>query len=222
MKRKIPRGKGYDKAATLSHLRKMVKGGIFVTDYVKQAGLKLDTFMLAVQEYADPKWIESTRKWASHPLTSGDPKLITAQCVQCQESYWPSKQGTKFCSSYCGGLYRKDQGYFGGRRSETVGLAEAVCQLCRRLVERGLSSHHIYGKQNDVANEFLLALCKGCHAIVSDLALKTWCGDEGKLGKLIWLAFTQRNGAALLKDRKDEGTGAMVSVSFHIVPYGIS
>ena len=222
MKRKIPRGKGYDKAAVLGHLRKMAKDGIFVTGYVKQAGLKLDTFMLALQDYADPKWIESTRKWVSHPLTSGDPKLITEICQQCSDPYWPTKQGTKFCSSYCGGLYRKDQEYFGGRRNETVGLKEAVCQLCGRLVERGLSSHHIYGKQNDVANEFLLALCKGCHQIVSDLALKTWCGDDVKLAKLIWLAYTQRNGAEMLRLRKDEFRGWVVEVSFQAALYETS
>lgn len=215
MKRKIPRGKGYDKAAVLGHLRKMAKDGISVTDYVKQAGLKLDTFMLAVTTY-------DCIRPLNRDLIIGDPKLIVEECVQCQDPYWPTKQGTKFCSSYCGGLYRKDQEYFGGRRNETIGLKEAVCQLCGRLVERGLSSHHIYGKQNDVANEFLLALCKGCHQIVSDLALKTWCGDDVKLAKLIWLAYTQRNGSEMLHLRKDEFRGWVVEVSFQAALYETS
>lgn len=211
MARKIPRGKGYDKAATLSHLKKMIKGGIFVTDYVKQAGLKLDTFMLAAGTHGFPE--------INHHLVAGDPKLIWQKCEQCEADYWPSRQGTRFCSNYCGGLYRKDQEYFGGRRSETKGLAEAVCQLCQRHVDRGLSSHHIYGKANDTANEFLLALCSGCHSVVSDLALKKWIGDTDIVAKLIWLANTQRNGAEALALRQKSNLGIRVEVSFHKASY---
>lgn len=214
MTRKIPRGKGYDKAATLGHLRKMVKGGIFVTDYVKQAGLKLDTFMLAlVQYHLKPDG------WPHYPVIADDAKLITAQCGYCNEVYWPTKQGTKWCSSYCGNAYRKDQDYFGGRRKDTVGLSEAVCQLCRRHVDKGLSSHHIYGKANDVGNAFLLALCSGCHSVVSELARKIWIGDTDIVAKLIWLANTQRNGKEALDLRRDKGLGIRVEVSFHRAQY---
>lgn len=211
MTRKIPRGKGYDKAATLGHLRKMVKGGIFVTDYVKQAGLKLDTFILAAGLYGAPE--------INHHLVGADPKLIHAQCGYCNETYWPTKQGTKWCSSYCGNAYRKDQDYFGGRRKDTVGLSEAVCQLCRRHVDKGLSSHHIYGKANDVENAFLLALCSGCHSVVSELARKVWIGDTDIVAKLIWLANTQRNGKEALDLRRDKGLGIRVEVSFHRAQY---
>lgn len=211
MTRKLPRGKGYDKAATLGHLRKMVKGGIFVTDYVKQAGLKLDTFMLAAGLYGAPE--------INHHLVGGDPKLIHAQCGYCNEVYWPTKQGTKWCSSYCGNAYRKDQDYFGGRRKDTVGLSEAMCQLCRRHVDKGLSSHHIYGKANDVENAFLLALCSGCHSVVSELARKIWIGDTDIVAKLIWLANTQRNGKEALDLRRDRGLGIRVEVSFHRAQY---
>lgn len=214
MVRKIPRGKGYDKAATLRHLKKMVQGGIFVTDYVKANGLKLDTFMLAIQTY-DPHQLG---RLPCHVIQN-DPKLITQNCEQCAELYWPSKKGTRFCSPYCGNLWRKDQEYFGGKRSSTKGLAEGVCQLCARSVESGLSSHHIYGKANDPDNEFLLALCKGCHAVVSELALKKWVGDQGALGKLIWLAYTQRFGADLIKARKEDRIGMWVKVSFSPASY---
>lgn len=219
MPRKLPRGKGYDKAATLGHLRKMVKGGIFVTDYVKQAGLKLDTFMLAIDKYNNSSFVESTMMYACHPLVVSDPKLITTQCGYCDEVYWPTKQGTKWCSSYCGNAYRKDQDYFGGRRKDTVGLSEAVCQLCRRHVGKGLSSHHIYGKANDVENAFLLALCSGCHSVVSELARKVWIGDTDIVAKLIWLANTQRNGKEALDLRQKSNLGIRVEVSFHRAQY---
>lgn len=211
MVRKIPRGKGYDKAATLRHLKKMVQGGVFVTDYVKANGLKLDTFMLAAGTYDDGAHV-------SHRLVAGDPKLITQNCEQCAELYWPSKKGTRFCSPYCGNLWRKDQEYFGGKRSGTVGLDERVCQLCQRHVDKGLSSHHIYGKSNDPGNDFLLALCSGCHAIVSDLALKTWVDRPEVLQKLIWLAVTQRQGERWIRERSD-GWGFFVEVKLLACPY---
>lgn len=212
MSRKIPRGKGYDKAAILSHLKKMVKGGIFVTAYVKQAGLHLDTFMLAAGLHDDGSHV-------SHWLVAGDPKLITQTCEECQDTYWPSRQGSRFCSSYCSNRARTDKDYFGGNRKLTVGLEEGVCQLCKRPVQSGLSSHHIYGKANDEGNEYLLALCKGCHAIVSELALKKWCADPEVLGKLIWLAVAQRNGAESLSLRREHKRGITVNVAFYPAIY---
>lgn len=215
MVRKIPRGKGYDKAATLKHVKAMLEGGTPVTAYVKAAGLKLDTFMLAIRTHTG--LLNGSIRTES---VNGDPKLITAICEECSDYYWPARKGSRFCSSYCGNLYRKDQEYFGGRRNETVGLKESVCQLCQRTVGKGLSSHHIYGKSNDVGNDHLLALCKGCHAIVSDLALKTWCDDPEKLQRLILLAYTQRHGADCLRAKQEKGLQVQVGVVFgvHVSP----
>lgn len=213
MNRRIPRGKGYDKAATLAHLKKMSKGGMFVTDYVKQAGLKLDTFMLALTLHSFERGT-----WP-YELIQKDPKLIQAECEQCRDPYWPTRKGTRFCSSYCSNMFRTDREYFGGKRNSTVGLQDSVCQLCERTVKSGLSSHHIYGKANDTENEYLLALCKGCHSIVSDLALKTWAGNSRCLERLLWLAYTQRNGNDLIALRKEEGMGVTVTVSFSLTPY---
>lgn len=216
MARKIPRGKGYDKAATLGHLRKMVKSGTNVTDYVKQEGLSLDTFMLAVRHYDE--WALIENKYISH-----DPKLVTKHCEECKGSFWPIRPTVaRFCSTTCRARFARDQEYFGGRRQETKGLAEAVCQLCQRHVDKGLSSHHIYGKSNDTANEYLLALCSGCHSAVSDLALKKWIGDTAIVAKLIWLANTQRNGAEALALRQNSNLGIRVEVSFHKANYGQS
>lgn len=220
MARKIPRGKGYDKAATLSHLRKMVKGGIFVTDYVKASGLHLDSFMLAATSYAKPDYIESTSSFIDNPCITEDPKLITKECEECHAPFWPVRASiARFCSTTCRARYTRDQEYFGGRRKETKGFAESVCQLCYRYVDKGLSSHHIYGKSNDTENEFLLALCSGCHSVVSDLALKKWIGDTDIVGKLIWLANTQRNGAEALALRQKSSLGIRVEVSFHKASY---
>lgn len=215
MNRRIPRGQGYNKVAILRHLKQMVKGGTFVTQYCRDNGLKVDSFILAVERYDD------AGAW-SYELIRDDPKFIQETCTQCKEEYWPSRKGTKFCSSYCSNMFRTDREYFGGNRNSTVGLQDSVCQLCQRHVEKGLSSHHIYGKANDVDNEYLLALCKGCHSIVSDLALKNWAGNSRCLEKLLWLAYTQRNGKDLIALRKEEGMGITVTVSFSLTPYGRS
>jgi hypothetical protein len=184
--RKIPRGKGYDKAATLKHWKTVCKSGAFVPAYVKEHGLHLDTFMLAVMTYC-PHLV--------HPSQFPYNQV----CEYCKEVYWPSRKGTQYCSKKCGNDASTDRNYFGGKRQTTVGLAEGVCRLCGRSVQKGLSSHHLYGKNNDPGNDHLLALCRGCHAIVSDLALKTWCDDPRALERLIVLAVSQRQGAELEK-----------------------
>jgi len=56
--------------------------------------------------------------------------------------------------------------YFGGNRLNTIGLISKTCQLCMRKVEKGLSSHHIIGKEKDPENQYLIALCSGCHKLV--------------------------------------------------------
>lgn len=195
--RKIPRGKGYDKAAVLSHLKKMIRDGVYVTEYVKQNDLKIDPFMLAVGQYCVGGG--DLTAMANHWLVGGDPKLIWQECEYCKEIYWPSRKGTLYCSKKCGSDASTDRNYFGGKRQTTIGLAERVCGLCKRTVQKGLSSHHLYGKANDPGNDHLLALCRGCHAIVSDLALKTWCDDPRALERLIVLAISQRQGAELVQ-----------------------
>lgn len=209
MVRKLPRAKGYDKAATLRHLKQMVKSGTFVTEYVKANGLKLDTFMLALRKY-----MESADKKAVYDLCELDPKLIQQHCEECNEPYWPSRRGTKFCSPSCGRKHKTDATYFGGRRKDTVGLAEGVCQLCSRHVDKGLSSHHVFGKANDPENKHLLALCRGCHQIVSELALKKWCTDPVVLAKLVMLSCLQRDGAYWVDKTSQLG----VSVVFTLDP----
>lgn len=199
--RKLPRGKGYDKAATLKHLKAMVKGGVPVTEYVKANGLKLDTFMLALFTH---------HAHLLHPSHVDDPKLIQASCEQCGETFWHTRKGVRFCSPKCGKDKRVDDTYFGGKRKSTAGLAESVCGLCRRQVTKGLSSHHVFGKANDPGNDHLLALCRGCHEVVSALALKKWVANEEALERLIVLAVSQRFGSMLIM-------GAPVSVQVNVV-----
>lgn len=183
----------------------MVKGGIFVTQYAKQAGLSVDLLMLAIETY-------DLGRQGSIPLyvIAHDPKLNQNECVECHEPFWPARKTAQFCSSRCGSAYRRDQQYFGGRRRQTSGWAESMCGLCLRTVTSGLSSHHIFGKANDPQNEHLLALCKGCHQAVSMLALKKWVSDTQALERLIVLAISQAQGASLVP------SGCEVSVSVDV------
>lgn len=207
MARKIPRGKGYDKAAVLKHLNAMFKGGSFVTQYVKANGLKLDMFMLAAQ-------LHLGKDGSFHPMEAqitGDPRLIVKACEECGETFWPVRKTARFCSPKCSSTHSRDQNYFGGKRRETLGLAEGVCGLCLRRTESGLSSHHLFGKGNDPGNDHLLALCKGCHQMVSALALRKWCDDPLALGRLIVLGVSQRYGKTLVNAQ--EGVAVEVLIS---------
>lgn len=191
----------------------MRKDGSFVTDHVKANGLKLDTFMLAVHTYADPKLVEPTWYFLTLPCIAADPKLIAKACEECGETFWPVRKTARFCSSKCSSAFKRDQDYFGGRRKTTLGLAAGVCGLCLRKAESGLSSHHIFGKDNDPANEHLLALCKGCHQVVSILALKKWVDDPGCLERLIVLAISQRQGATLVNAQDSLAVEVLISTS---------
>src|SRR5687767_9105483 len=100
MSRKIPRGKGYDKAAVTRHWKQLTRDGISVTQYVKDNGLHLDTFMLAAVTHC-PTLIHHSQMPFSQP------------CGYCQDVYWPSKKGTKWCSPKCGKDAGVDERYFG-------------------------------------------------------------------------------------------------------------
>lgn len=204
MARKIPRGKGYDQVSIRKHWRVVLADGLPVAKYARANGLRVDTFMLALKHHLP---MEIDQYLVSRPELFP----TTVPCQYCGDAFYPSTKAAKFCGTKCGRDSRTDKEYFGGNRRNTIGLKEGVCGLCQRSTVKGLSSHHLYGKSNDTANEHLLALCKGCHAIVSDLALKTWCDDAEKLERLILLASTQRFGENWMR-RRTQGLQLSVQV----------
>ena len=59
------------------------------------------------------------------------------KCPYCNEDFWPLTNKQVFCSRRCADTNRVDQSYFGGRRKETIGLNEGICQLCNQHKHKG-------------------------------------------------------------------------------------
>lgn len=187
-RKKIPRGAGYDKASMKRHIRALETSGLTMTRYARSQGMTPTMFVRALEEHFPEWWITYREKHSDLP---------EAQCPGCGNVFFPSNARQEFCSVRCRERYRIDQQYFGGKRNTTIGLAEGVCQLCRRSPKRGLSSHHIFGKENDPDNQSLIALCSGCHNLVTLLGGRDF--DTGQWEALITLSWMRKRGPDLVK-----------------------
>lgn len=181
--RKVPRGAGFDKRSTLAHVKVIRESGVKVSRYCRQRGLSVDLFVLAWQRYDADGW----RGYCERHGT-GEIK----RCSYCSQEFVPANGKQRTCSRKCQADARRDASYFGGKRRNTVGLAEGVCQLCARRVAKGLSSHHVFGKENDPDNEVLVALCQGCHNLVTLTGGRPWATDETTWEQLISYAVFRR------------------------------
>ena len=153
--------------------------------FAKENNLKTDNLTNAIKRFF-PDWMEAYgARNAIKPKT---------KCPYCNEDFWPLSNKQVFCSRRCADTNRVDQSYFGGRRKETIGLNEGICQLCNQHKHKGLSSHHIKGKENDPDNEHLIALCSGCHNIVTLLAGRRFAATEEAWEVLIQLVLLRKNG----------------------------
>jgi len=189
---KIPRGAGYDKVSILRHLRALEAGSQPVTRYARANGLNVESFVRALQRHAPDRWE------AYQARTS---PLPTAVCPYCEREFIPSNGKQQFCTRACGDHARADRSYFEGRRRNTIGLADGICQLCNRKVTKGLSSHHVFGRENDLEN--LIALCPGCHKLITLLGSRTFLDDPATWEALIQLAYMRH-----YPDRFLSGDGA--------------
>lgn len=183
--RKIPRGAGYDKLSVGRHLKVLEASPLRVTQYARGQGLNVDSLVYAFQKNFPERW---QAYLANH---SPIPEKI---CEYCEGKFVPANGKQRYCTRQCGTKANTDSKYFGGRRKETVGLAEGICQLCGRGDVTGLSSHHIFGKENDPGNDHLVALCRGCHQIVTLLGARAFVDSERSWEALISLAWLRRHG----------------------------
>lgn len=191
--RKIPRGVGYDKVSVARHLKALEASGAKVTLYARANGLEVNLLVLALQRhFAD--------RWQSYLATHSP--LPAKVCEYCEVTFVPANGKQRFCTRACGSRANTDRDYFGGNRRNTVGLAEGVCQLCGRTDAKGLSSHHVLGKENDPGNYELVALCAGCHQVVSHLGGRAFVDDPRAWEALIALAWTRRHGPEIHADPK--------------------
>lgn len=184
--KKLPRNGQYTKQKVLDYLKEIEQTGQKVTTYSRASGLAIEPLVQAIQRF-NPEWYEEyCRKHAVKDKTS---------CPYCETNFWPLSHKQIYCTRECANKARVDNSYFGGRRRETVGLAEGICQLCGQHAPKGLSSHHVLGKENDPENEYLIALCSGCHYIVTLVAGRRFAATEEAWEVLMQLVIMRKNGS---------------------------
>jgi 5-methylcytosine-specific restriction endonuclease McrA len=181
----IPRGAGYDKQAMTKHLKALESYSGSLTQYVRSVGLHVDPFVKAMQRHF-PQW------WGSYVVNHSD--FPVKSCQYCKRKFIPMSARQQFCNRNCASDSRADRSYFGGNRRQAVGLAAGVCQLCGVQKKRGLSVHHIFGKESDLGDKFLIALCPGCHQIVTHLSGRKFIEAPEKWEALIGLAHARKHG----------------------------
>lgn len=153
--------------------------------FAKRHSVALGTLVAGLQRHA-PDVLQQIAK---------ERGLSQLECPNCRQSFIPLSKKQKHCSPRCTMARKKDLTYFGGKRSNTQGLAEGVCQVCGRKDVKALSSHHVFGKENDPHNEALVALCPGCHSMVGRMAaLVELIDDQAALESLISFALLRRHG----------------------------
>jgi hypothetical protein len=184
--KKIKRGAGYDKESLKKYAREIDATGLSVHAYARRHKLGVEMLCQAFENRL-PKW------WVTYRENHSDLPLKT--CEYCDREFIPSSKKQQYCTRKCGSDRRSDLSYFGGRRRETIGLAEGVCQLCGRSNIPGLSSHHILGKENDPDNEYLIALCQGCHQIVTLVSARNFVERPEVWEALIALCALRKRGA---------------------------
>jgi len=183
--RKPPRTTAYSKDNTKKYSQEIASMGLRLRQYALMRNLNLENLVQALQRYEPKWWQEYVETHAAKPKTN---------CPYCNVEFWPLSGKQVYCSRKCGNDARTDNGYFGGRRRETIGLAEKTCQLCGRQNVKGLSSHHMIGKENDPENEYLVALCPGCHQLVTILGSRAFAGTSEVWESLIQLAMIRKFG----------------------------
>lgn len=201
--RKIPRGAGFDKINTRRHLRAIDAYDGPITRYARANGLSIDLLVAALQKHLPVEWAA---------YVAGHSDIPQKRCPYCEQVFIPANGKQEYCTRKCGNDARADRDYFGGKRKSTIGLAEQTCQLCLRKGVKGLSSHHYLGKENDPENDHLIALCQGCHNIVTVLGGRTFVDDEIAWETLISLVWLRKHGADFASGKVPSGTVFHVTV----------
>lgn len=184
-KPKLPRGAGYDKASVLKHIKALESWPKKYTQYCRSHSVDVEVLAQAIQR-VDLAW------WEAYVASHSD--LPQKQCTYCGRTFVPSSGKQEYCTRQCGSTARADRQYFAGNRRNTIGLAEQTCQLCGRVGVKGLSSHHVIGKEADPNGEILIALCPGCHQIISHLGGRTFVDEPVGWENLINLVMLRRQG----------------------------
>jgi len=173
--------RGLPKGRTIQLLRLLKSWNGSLRQFCISQGLQITSFVSAVERVDPAFWNEYRRRYGLNPV----------KCPGCEQDFYPSNARQKTCSSVCGYRRRVDAKYFGGRRMEAVGLREGICQLCLEQ-KKPLAAHHVFGKAADPENEFLIALCSGCHQLVGITGGRRFLATSQGWERLVSLAELRR------------------------------
>jgi hypothetical protein len=181
-KKSVPAGSGL----TQKRLKQLVKDlgqyeGKFRA-FCRMHGISQATFALALADKHTGFWEEYAAK----------NNLSLIECSYCRNFFFPVTVKQLTCSTRCTSMAKQDDSYFGGMRRFTLGMADGICQLCGAEKKKGLSSHHVIGKKNDPENECLVALCVGCHDLITKLSLRKFLATSEGWERLIVMTMTRR------------------------------
>lgn len=176
---------GFTKENVRRYTKEIDDGQLSIRQFARGNKLHLDHLIQAIEKY-EPNWWDEYRKRNSN--------LDARTCAYCERTFYPMSGKARYCSRRCGTQARTDISYFGGRRREAIGLRENQCQLCGREDIKGLSAHHVKGKENDPDNLYLIALCPGCHKIITLLATRKFVWDASAWESVIQLAIMRADG----------------------------
>lgn len=163
--------------------RGLEAGQVSVRRLARMEGVTTTTLVAAIQTHESASW----RQYVDRVSV-----LASRACPGCGMKFKPLTKRQSFCTVRCRESHRRDLAYFGGRRKEAVGLQEGRCQLCYRKYDKWLAAHHVFGKENDPNNSALIALCRGCHDIVTRLAARPWVETPDTVADLVSLALARR------------------------------
>lgn len=183
--KKIPRTGEFTKAKITEYVKELSESNEKVTKFSRRMGLGVEPLVTAIQRF-EPEWYEDYCK--------RNAVKDQAPCPYCESMFWPLSHKQIYCNRQCADKARVDNSYFGGKRRQTIGLLEGICQLCGQHTVKGLSSHHMLGKENDPDNEHLIALCSGCHNIVTILGGRKFVATEEAWEVLMQLVIIRKNG----------------------------
>jgi hypothetical protein len=181
--RKLPRGAGYDKVSTTRHMKALVNYGGTVTQYARQQDLNPDLLAQALDRHVPDLWRDFVARHGSERQH---------ECPGCGRVFIPTTAAQVYCERKCADTHRRDRDYFGGKRAAALGMATRTCQLCERQDPPGLSVHHMRGKENDPEDDLLLALCRGCHQLVTLVGGRNFIDNPVAWEALIALAWLRR------------------------------
>lgn len=181
VKRKLPRGSGLNKQVIARLLSELQNWPGSIREFCRSRGLSIDVFAMAVQTHHPETW--RTLAWQKG--------LDEQVCPECGVAYYPMTKKQKTCSRRCTANLKRNIAYFGGRRREAIGMNEGYCQLCAQP-KKSLQAHHILGKENDPENAWLIALCFGCHQLVTIAANRKVLDSSDGWERFIELVLARR------------------------------